>query len=385
MPHKCHGNAQNCPSRYCIPTCTLYRYTYSLTYQMPHKCHRNTPAGTAYLLVQCTDMPTLSPTRCRTSVTAMRIPTCTVHCTVYSLLPHLPNAANSTAMRKIAPAGTTYTYSTCVQTSLLPHLPDVTKSVTAMHRIAPEGTEHLPVQCTDISAPSSTRCHTSVTEIPQQVLPTYLYGVQTSLLPNLLNTANSVTEMSKIVPAGTAYLLVQCTVYIPYSLSYQMPQKCHGNAQNCPSRYCLLILPVQYIYNTCIPAPSSTRCHTSVTVMRRIVISGLYTYFRPSRSPTRCSTNAQNYPSRYCEPICIAPPFTRTRTRDHSAPNCHWSQQLCTFTGKIYIPTYSTWYCEPVRLTGTALVQCTLYNVHTGPVSMGYGDMRCGDIHTFMV
>ncbi len=86
MPHKCHGNAQNCPSRYCLPTCT----------------------------VQCTDIPTLSPTRCRTSVTAM-------------------------------------------------------------HRNAPAGTAYLPLQCTGIPAPSPTRCrkqcHRNAQYCPKYCLP----------------------------------------------------------------------------------------------------------------------------------------------------------------------------------------------------------------------
>jgi hypothetical protein len=90
MPHKCHGNAQNCPSRYCLPTCTVYSV-----------------------------LPTPSPTKCRTNVTAMR---------------------------RIAPAGTAYLPVQCTVYALLYHLPDATNSVTAMSRIAQAGTAYLSVQ-----------------------------------------------------------------------------------------------------------------------------------------------------------------------------------------------------------------------------------------------
>jgi hypothetical protein len=145
-----------------------------------------------------------------------------------------------------------------------------------MRRIAPAGTAYLPVQCTDIPTLQHTRCRKMSrqrAELPQQVLPTYLYTVQ-------------------------------CT---PYSLTYQMPHKCHRNTP----------AGTAYLFVQCsdITAPSLNRCPNRVTAMCRIVVAGLYTYFRPRRSPTRCRTSAQNYPSTYWEPICKAPPLTRTRNR----------------------------------------------------------------------
>jgi hypothetical protein len=205
--------------------CTVYRHPSSLVYQIPHKCHRilNT--------YQCTDIHAHSPTKCRTSVTAMH---------------------------RIAPAGTAYL--------LVPGAAQVSQNCPRRYRTA-----YLPVQSTDVPAPSPTRCrkqchgnaqnchsryclptctvyrHTySLTyqmpqtlsrqcaEFPQQVMHTYLYSVQTYLLPHLPDAANSVTAMSKIAVAGTAYLLVP-SKDIPAPSPSRNRKQCHNNVRNCPS------------------------------------------------------------------------------------------------------------------------------------------------------
>ncbi len=80
-------------------------------------------------------------------------------------------------MRRIAPAGTAYLPVQCTVYSLLSHLPDAPQ----VSQNTPAGTAYLPD------------------------------SVQTSLLSHLPNATNSVTAMRRIAPAGTAYLLVQCT------------------------------------------------------------------------------------------------------------------------------------------------------------------------------
>jgi hypothetical protein len=125
MPHKCHGNAQNCPSRYCLPTCTLYSV-----------------------------LPTLSPTRYRTSVMAMR---------------------------RIAPGGTAYLPVQCTVYSLLSHLPDDTQGHKIPQQVLPTYLtvyRHTYSLTYQMPQTVSRQC----AELPQQVLPTYLYSALYSVL-----------------------------------------------------------------------------------------------------------------------------------------------------------------------------------------------------------
>ncbi len=191
MPHKCHGNAQNCPSRYCLPTCTVFRHTYSLTYHMPHKCHGNAQ--------NC-------PSRY-----------CLPTCTLYSILPPL----------------------------------------------------------------SPTRCHTSVTEIPQQVLLTYLYSVQTYLLPHLSYIANSVTAMHRIAPAGTAYLHVHCTLYYLFSHLPDAAQVSSLQRAELPQQ----VLHI-YLYSVHVPETSAPNCTSRYGYLQKI-----YTVYCTYLLPTHGTAN----------------------------------------------------------------------------------------------
>jgi hypothetical protein len=327
MPHKCHGNAQNCPSRYCLPTCTVYSVLPTLS---PTRCRisatamrKIAPAGTAYLLVQCTvyipysltyQMPHKCHGNAQNCPSRYCLPTCTVYRHPYSL---------------------TYLYS--VQCTDI-HTPSPTRCRTnamAMRRIAPAGTAYLPVHCTVYSLlshlPDAAQVSRQCAELPQQVLPTYL-PVQCTDMPTPSSTRYQKHSHGNAQNCPSRYCLPTCTLYRhPYSLTNQMPHKCHGNAQNCPSRYCL---PTCTLYSV-FPTLSPTRCRTSVTeIPQQVLHTYLYSvqctpYSLTYQMPHKCHGNAQNCPSRYCIPTCTLYSVLPTLSLTRYHKQCHGNAQNC--------------------------------------------------------